>query len=302
MMQGVFELRGKKEAARIVASTLAAIEGKDGDLRGAGARAFDPRLDDLLAPETVSPALRALLARTGDALDAAAPLDARALRAAPLPPSSGGVAALASQLAGVNVQVLVSAQLGTKCLPVSSAQPTIAIGDALVDSPLANARAFLIARAVKLVQSRAGALARTPAAELAVLVGAWLHAFNPSWKPQGVEPAALADAARRVGAALPRNLDADVGIIALEVAGGLGTQAATFGAHALAWANHAALLAIGDATAALDAIALSHGEREGAPRDPAARTAWIVRVAEAKELIAFTVTDAYAEARAAAGV
>ena len=40
----------------------------------------------------------------------------------------------------------------------------------------------------------------------------------------------------------------------------------------------------------------------GAPKAPEERSAWIARVAEAKELVAFSVTDAYAEARANVGV
>ena len=62
---------GRTDAARVSAAMLATLEGQPVELRGAGAeRAFDPSLDDLLAPEALTPALRALLAKTGDALDA----------------------------------------------------------------------------------------------------------------------------------------------------------------------------------------------------------------------------------------
>src|SRR5690606_31778036 len=71
VLHAAYELRGKKDAARVVAASLAALEGQPADIEGADARAVDPRLDDLLAPDLLSPALRALLAHAGDALDAA---------------------------------------------------------------------------------------------------------------------------------------------------------------------------------------------------------------------------------------
>jgi hypothetical protein len=77
-----------------------------------------------------------------------------------------------------------------------------------------------------------------------------------------------------------------------------GTQLA---AAASAWANRVALLAVGDPNAALDAIAWSNGE-DGAPTDPEERAAWIARTAEARELMTFSVTDHYAEARSRLGL
>ena len=60
----VFDLRGRTDAARVSAAMLATLEGRPVELRGAGVeRAFDPTLDDLLAPEALTPALRALLAK-----------------------------------------------------------------------------------------------------------------------------------------------------------------------------------------------------------------------------------------------
>ena len=84
----VFDLRGKKDAARFAQGMLAAMGAQPTDLRGAAERAFDPRLDDLLAPEALTPALRSLLAKTGEALDAAAPVDVRGLKAVAMPPDS----------------------------------------------------------------------------------------------------------------------------------------------------------------------------------------------------------------------
>jgi hypothetical protein len=283
-----------------VAASRAALEGKPAPLTGAEGRAADPRLDDLLAPEPLTPGLRALLVRTGDALDIASALDLRALQVTPLPTGAAQskIASIAASMGVPPVHVLVSPVLGRMCVPSASAPPSVVIGEPLLSVVHEPAGAFLVTRALKLVQAHASALVRTPPQDLAILVAAWLHTFNPQWTPQGVPAPALAEAARRVQAGLPRNLDADVGMMALEVSGTLGAQTATLGASAMAWANRAALLAVGDPNAALDGIAWSLGAKEGAPRDAEARAAWVANAAEAKDLLVFSVSDAYAELRA----
>jgi tetratricopeptide (TPR) repeat protein len=299
----VFELRGKKDAARVTQAMLAAMEGRPGELRGAGERAFDPRLDDLLAPEVLTPAMRALLAKTGDALDAATHVDIRAQKGVPLPPESpvARIVGTASQAIGLaGVQVFVLPRLGSACIPAGSSPPTLLVGETLAAG--GAGAPFLVLRALKLIQAHASALARTPPSDMAVLVGAWLKCFNPGWQPQGVNAASLNAMGGRIQSALPRKLDPDVGVIALEVAGNLGTQAPSLGAHALAWGNRVALLALGDATSSLDAIALAGGMAAGAPRDPKERATWIGRAPEARDLISFGVADAFAEARARLGL
>jgi hypothetical protein len=305
IMQTVFELRGKREAAKVVAASLAAMEGKPASVTAAGGRAGDPRLDDLMAPEALGPGLRALLLRSGDALDVASALDLRALHATPL--SSGAaqsrIAAIASSLGVPPVQVLVSRDLGRTCVPSASTPPSVVVGEPLLAVINEPAAAFVVTRALKLVQAHASALVRTPPADLAVLVAAWLQAMNPTWRPDGVPAAKLADAARRIqGGMSSRNVQPETSMLALEVAGGLGPYLAQLGAATIAWADRVALLAIGDANAALDGIAWSLGMHEGAPREPDRRAQWVLHAGEARDLLGFSTTDAYAEARARAGV
>jgi tetratricopeptide (TPR) repeat protein len=304
VLAAVFELRGRRDAAQVAQSMLAAFEAKPvAELRGAGEAAFDPKLDDLLAPEVLTPAMRALLLKSGEALDLASPLDLRSLRAVAVPPDAS-IARLATSIGHAiglgSVQVLVSPKLGASCLPIGSSPPAIVVGEApAVDE---RAAAFLVLRALKLMRARASSFARTPPGELAVLVCAWLKCFNPTWQPQGMAASTLSAAGARVQAALPRNLDADVGVIALEVAGSLGTQAAMLGPAAMAWANRTALLSTGDPNAALDAIAGSGGMPAGAPKDPKERATWLARTPEARDIIAFGLTEAFAEARAKLGL
>jgi hypothetical protein len=212
------------------------------------------------------------------------------------------VAAIASSLGVPPVQVLMSPQLGRTCVPSASAPPCVVVGEPLVAVMAEPAAAFVITRALKLVQAHASALVRTPPAELAVLVAAWLQAHNPSWTPPGVAPAALAEAKRRLQPGLPRTPDPSLGTIALEVAGTLAPHLATLGASTIAWADRVALLAVGDPNAALDGVAWSLGKNDGAPKDPDRRSAWVLHTAEVRDLLVFAVSDGFAEARARAGI
>jgi cellulose synthase operon protein C len=299
VLHAAFELRGKRDAARVVAATLAAVEGQNADLPGAEARAVDPRLDELLAPELMSPALRALLFRSGDALDVVAPSDLRALRATPLPPGTAIGATIGSIATFVGLgalMILISPQLGRVALPLASNPATLLIGEGLAQEKNQRACLFVVARALKMLLSHASALIRVPPPEVAPLVAGLFNVFNPSYVPPGVDPRRVQEYARRIGPALPKNLDPTVGVIALEAAGMLAPHWPVLANGAIGWANRVALLAVGDPNAALDAIAWD--KNEGAvPTDPEDRAAWIARNAEARELMTFSVTDAYAEAR-----
>jgi tetratricopeptide (TPR) repeat protein len=314
LLATVFDLRGRKDAAHVTQGLLAAIQGRPADLGGASERAFDAQLDDVLAPDLLSPALRALLAKTGEALDTAAPFDLRAMKAsaaAPDSPLARFAAGVAASIGLGGLHVLISPRVGSHCIAVGSNPPTLLVGEALAAGDPTST--FLILRALHLVRAKACALGRTAPADIAVLVAAWLKCFNPGWQPQGIHAAALAAACGRVQVALPRQLDPDVGSLALEISAALGTQAPALGQAALAWADRVALLALGDPNAALDAIANAAGHVRasaegrtspgvGAPRDPAERATWIARTPEARDLVAFGVTDAFADARARLGL
>ncbi len=186
-MVAVYELRGKQDAARVVAATLAAFNGQPSPLAGAEGRAFDPRLDELLAPDMVGPAARTLLARTGHALDAATALDPRALKATAMPQGEP-IARLAANMAqaasiGAGVQVFVASQLGRQCVATGDPrQPALIVGDGFPGVP-DLARTFLMLRAFKLMQVRGSSFARTSPAEVPVLIAAWLRAYASELRP-----------------------------------------------------------------------------------------------------------------------
>jgi tetratricopeptide (TPR) repeat protein len=311
VLHAAFDLRGKRDAARVVAATLAAVEGQPSDLVGAEARAVDPQLDDLLAPDAMSPALRALLFRAGDALDVVAPIDLRAVRAAPLEPGTpiGATVGSVATIIGLGaLQILVSPVIGRAAIPLATNPPTLLVGDALAKVKNERARMFVVVRALKMILSHASAMLRGSMEAaggsrdlVSTLVAALFCAFNPSFVPQNVDTKRVNEIARRIGPALPRNLDPTVGVIALEAAGMVGTAWSSLAPAAAAWANRVALLAVGDPNAALDALAWAQGE-DAAPTGSEERAAWIARNPEARDLMTFSVTDAYAEARIRLGL
>ncbi|MBX3230913.1 MAG: hypothetical protein KIT84_36250 [Labilithrix sp.] len=304
VLHAAFELRGKRDAAKVVAATLAAVEGNPSELLGAEARAVDPRLDDLLAPELMSPALRVLFQRAGSAVDAVAAVDLKALKAAPLQPGTpiGATVGSVATVVGLGaLQILVSPNLGKVAVPLATNPPTLLVGEPLARARNEAARMFVVVRALKMILSHASALVRANEQDIPVLVAALFTAFNPTYVPQGLDPKRHAELARRIGAALPRNVDPTVGVIALEAAGMVGAQWQALATAGSSWANRAALLAIGDPNGALEGIAWTLGQ-EGAPTAPEERAAWIARHVEARDLMTFSVTDAYSEARAQLGV
>lgn len=309
VLEAVSTLRGRTDAAAAAGAALAAFEGRRVTLRGAESRACDRRLDDTVAPELLTSAFRALLGRTGAALEAALPLDVTALDARPPEPSAVPLANVVGQLAtgaGVGpVQVMISPRLGTACLAGQSAGgPVLVLGVGLVTTPNERARTFVILRALKLLQAKAAVLTRAQAGDLPVLLGAWLKAFHPTWSPEGVSPSTLAETSRRVEAGLRevRDRGDDDAVLALEAIGTVGQKLTEVAPQIAAWANRVALLGVGNVGDALEGVAWSLGATEGAPKDPAERAAWITRTPEARNLLVFATSDAHADVRAALGV
>jgi tetratricopeptide (TPR) repeat protein len=299
----VADLRGSADAALVADATLAALSGQPFPVHGAGARAAGEELDELLAPELVSAALRALLRKTGDVLDSAYALDPRTLRAAPLPPEASDLAELVKDLAGAfgvrNVELLVSPVLGPTCLAARAVPPLLIYGTALIDKGDDATRFFLLVRALKLMQARAATLSRTVPTELGPVVAGYLSALS-DYAAEGVDARRLADAQKRIKAAVKLPLPNDVPMLALEVVGSLGSRASQLATALNHWANRTALLAVGSPLTALRALALSNSAE--LPAEGPDRLRWIARHAEARDLMMFSVSEQYAEARARAGV
>jgi tetratricopeptide (TPR) repeat protein len=303
VLGAVAELRGASDSALVAEATLAALAGRPLAVHGAGNTAARPELDELLAPEVITPALRTLLERTGDVLDQAYGLDARTLRAQPLPAESGALGEQARELAAAfgvqGLEVLVSPVLGATCLATRSVPPQIVYGTPLIERGDDATRYFLLVRALKLIQTRAATLARTVPTELGPVVAGFLSALA-DYNPEGVDPKRLADAQKRVKAAIGKPLGNDIPMLALEVVGSLGSRSSQLATALNQWANRTALLAVGSPLTAVRALALSSNAE--LPAEGADRLRWLGRHAEARDLAIFSVTEAYGEARKRLGV
>ncbi|MFT3766315.1 MAG: hypothetical protein QM820_12510 [Minicystis sp.] len=302
----VADLKNRPDAARVAKAAVAALDGADAVLEGAGASAGGAGLDDLLAPDVLTPAFRDLLQKTGPLLDTAVPYDLSAVRAAPLPPQMADLGEQIRHLAAgyglPNVQVHVSNVLGAVCLPVSTHAPTLVLGQPLVASNREDVRTFLIHRALKVIQANACAIARTAPIDLWPLLAAYLKAFNTTWTPQGVDQGKLTHFYGAISRAVPKSLDPQVNLLATEVIGSIGNRAGTLNTVINGWGNRAGLLAVGDLNVALAGIAWAGGHQNQPPAAGKDRLTWINRNAEARELVVFSVSDNYADARTKLGL
>jgi tetratricopeptide (TPR) repeat protein len=305
MLAAVAELRGASDASSLAMATLRALSGEDMPVTPTGQAAGDVRLDDQLAPDLVSPALRGLLKKAGDVLDAAFSVDLRALKAAPLPVASaafvGFVQNVAQSFGLRGLEVLASPALGPVCMPVSTNPPVLVFGQSLLDHADDAARFFLLMRCLKVMQGRASALSRTPPIELPAVMSAFLSLFASNWEPQGVDAKKLTDAKAKIQSAMRGRLDDDVPVLALEVIGSLGNRMSQLGTAVHQWGNRTGLLAVGSPNAALRGLALVAGQLAGPPAGPE-RVKWVVRNPEARDLAVFSVSEPYAEARARLGI
>ncbi len=298
------ELRNRADAASVARAAVHAIEGQPVDLSGAGHRAGDASLDELLAPEVMTPAFRDLLQRTGGMLDTAFPYDLEVVRAAPAPastPVAEEVRAVAGAYGLPQIQLLISAVLGPICVPARSHPPTIVMGQSLAAQEPSPERTFLIHRAMKVLQANAAVFARTAPIDLWPLLAAYLRVFSPQFTPQGVDAARFQEAFGRLSRALPPGLGHDVGLLSADVIGSIGNRASTLNAAINGWGSRAGLLAVGDSNVALTAIAWAGGNANGPPAVAKDRLTWIGRNAEARDLVIFSVSDAYVDARTRLG-
>ncbi|MRG95799.1 hypothetical protein [Polyangium spumosum] len=302
----VADLRGRPEVARIARGSVAALDGGAVELAGAGAAAGDASLDELVAPDVMTPAFRDLLQRTGPMLDTAVPFDTTSVRATPFPPPQAQLAEEIKDLGRAygldDLKVLQSSTLGLVCVAASAHPATIVLGAPLVNATNEAVRAFLIHRALKVVQANATAFSRTAPIDLWPLLAAYLKALSPGFAPQGVDPAKLNDASARVAKALPASLDPQVQTLATDVIASIGNRASTLNTAVNGWGARAGLLAVGDPNIALQGIAWAGGHTNQPPASGKERLTWIGRNAEARELIVFSVSDAYADARARLGL
>ena len=306
VLSTVAEIRGNTEAAAIAHATIGALEGGPSRIEGARVRAADLALDDLLAPDLLAGAFRALLKKLPGVFDAAFSGDLPALRAEPPPEAAQGIVALAEQLAGPmglrKLEVLVSPDAGPTVVAASSTPPVIIVGQELISDREDLVTVFLLFRALKVVQAQLATLSRLSPVELWPAIAALLNVIAPSFQPQGVDAKRLSSLQDQVRRALPDRFDDDVPTLALEVGGYIGSRASQLATATHQWGDRVGLLAVGDPLIALQGISLSSGQGKELPADAAERLKWVLRNAEARDLAVFSVSESYTEARKQLGL
>lgn len=297
----VFELRGNTEAAATANGTVAALGGQLCDVQGLGLQGAREDLEDLLAPEVFTPAFRTLVRRSAEILDAASVVDLKSLRAAPLPPSAEPILHRIQHLAQAfglsNLQVFAAPTLAAACLPIALSPPTIVLSAGLLSEQNEGIRTFLVLRALTCLQVGISVFCRTAPIDLWPMTAAFLQLHSPAWSPQGVDANKFRDFKGRFQKVAPSAIPPDLAALAAEVTGTIGNRASTLQTLANSWGSRTALLITGDVTTALDAIAWAAGQTAGAPQGNPDRIKWIGRNMEARDLIVFSVSDNYSEAR-----
>src|SRR5690606_37812543 len=158
----------------------------------------------------LSAPLRALLSKLGHVLDAAYPVDMKALSASPLSDASElqvHVDQVAAAFGLGNVEVYSSAAVGPTCMPVSSSPARLVYGQSLLGSDNDAARYFLLIRALKILQTGSATLSRTAPIDLWPTIAGLLSIFASDWQPQGADARKLAQAEQRLRAVMPQQLD-----------------------------------------------------------------------------------------------
>jgi hypothetical protein len=324
LLATVAELQGHEELARCARAAHRSWLGEDGELEGAGVRALDRRLDDLLAPPELSPPLRALLRKTGRAFDVAFPIDPGALGARRMAAGFPGPGTQAegrgdepwteiqndvqelSRAGGLGeVELFVTPSLGARCLPGRASLGPDVPQQILVGPKLAqlerNERKFLLVRAFKLQQSGAGALARSRSEDTWPMLAALLHLFAPNWTPAGVDREKFLLARTQLERGLRQaGYDDDVPFLVLEAIGTLTQRATHLGEAARLLPNRVGLLATGSLSAAWGAFARL-ADKPLAEHGPA-RWRWLNGHAEARDLALFCASSAHAQARTHLGL
>jgi len=300
----VADLSGKPQSRDAISAARSAYLGEAGGFAAVGPKALDPALDDLLAPPVLIAPLRQLIRKTSAALDAAfpidlAPLDAKLQTEGAIIPR---LVRICEELDQPVPDVFVSPALGSRAVPLTTKPLRLIVGAELEELP-EDCIDYLLARAVKLQQLGAGALARSRTEDAWPMIVALMSIFAPNYRPQGVDQRKILQARALVEQGLARTgYEPDVPGLVLETIGALRRQTEGLAEAPRLLVNRSAMLLAGGPGAAL--VAMSFGDKKPLPDGGPSRYRWIDAHAEAKDLLLFCTSDecATAIARVTGGV
>lgn len=302
-LTAVAQLSGREAEAEACRAARGAYLGElDAEIRPAGLHCLASRIDAVLSPHSYPEALRRLLQKTGDAMDAAFSVDLNALGARPLLDGAlhERVQKIAEAIGWPRIELFESDSLGARCLPVSRKPPRLLIGAGL-QTLSGRARDFLILRALKLQIMGVGALSRSREEDRFPEIAALLHLFSPNWRPPAVDLHKVAKARALIEQGLSRTgYDDDVPTLALEAIGSLGGQSEGLIDAPRILANRACLVGVGDLGAVFEAMAAADGKQLTSTGP--SRFRFIDSHKEAKELLLFMTSAHFTKARVMLGL
>ena len=305
----VLHRRGRADAAKACASAALAAGVVDIELSrllsSDGAAPIIPSaapghlLDQLLAPDMLSPAVRTVFALTVRAMDKMFPLDLKAFRAKRLSrrdPTRMAAQTVADWLVLSTVQVYVTDAAARICVPLTDSPPSIMVSQDLLGSTTDAERVFLIARALKVVSSSLAVTARTSPYDIALALAAVVRCFDPEFCPPGMDLNALTDCTAQFKRHLSKRALQELKPHARGLAVMQNFDPGALGALALQIGSRYALTVTGSGPAAVNALLKLNGEA-----DPTAHLAMRVvairEVPEISSLLNFAISDEHFEAR-----
>ncbi len=307
----VLDQRGRRDAASTCASAAYALGLADasvvshldheGGVPGVGGAAFSELLDDLLYPESMNPAVRVAFRHAAEALNKTAPFDVRALGAEKLD-RKHPLRAVAQEMArwsgASEVEVLVTSQLPFAFVPIQDSPVVLLLGKTLLDALSPAESRFLVARALKMARAQMSLSCRIRPDELALMLHALIRAHAPDYNPENVDLALLEEMARRIARNISKKGREDLMPHLVELEGAGDFEPLRVYEMASTAANRAGLLATGSTPAAANALC----KLAGMVSITRTNTMSIAQVAEARDLVMFSISEAHFEARQRAGV
>jgi predicted Zn-dependent protease len=296
-------LGGDADSAQAAQTALGAIQGESQHLGGAGAQAGQPRLDELMAPVPLSAGFLRMLYGAGAAIERAYALDPHLLEPSPAPEALAlEVRAIAAGFGLKDVRVLMSEQLGCDCSCLHGPPVSVVFGRRLLEHPDAAVRNFLLLRALKLAQANACAMSLMTARELWSAVAGFLACFAPPVQAEGSDAQRLIAARNRIRPHVTASPEPELIALTSALTANVLPQAAQLGHAIWQWASRVALLGVGPLGSALDALWAVANMGPAMPVQLESRIRWIANSALATDLVSFSVSESYIEARRRAGL
>ncbi len=255
---------GDSAAQELAATVRDLLSGKPHRFDPATGRAMSRHLDDSLAPNEVTSALRILLVQTRGILDQALELNLAPL--APKKVSSERVRTafeVKARAMGIPVPDLFSTSTEPTLALVTGNPSRVVLGSYWLEEASPGALDFVAWRCLKIDQARVGLFTQLDADRLQTVLLAFLSCFVEV-RMAIPNPALYETTRQRVAQRLSKTLDDDLPVLALEVLTQLREAEPDLPDAVCKWVNRSAMLAGGDPKAALIALrTLEHGVRIG---------------------------------------